>query len=471
MKSTTVLSTNGNLKSSITLFLLILTTACSLNPPQTASQNPDQPPNIIYILTDDQPAASIEHMPTVKNSLAAEGFTFSNGYVTTPQCCPSRASILTGKYAHNHGVLSNSKPIGGASVFNDTTTLATLLHEAGYQTALFGKYLNGYRALGRGYIPPGWDQWFAFVKSSPKTTGAGYYWGYTMSENGNRVQYGFEEEDYSTVVIEQKVIKFIKNAGNKPFFLYISLAAPHPRQLFLNKDSEYFNESMVSFTPNFNEEDLSDKPAWLQKLRKIDPEDATRTSLRVLKSLKPVDDAVKRIQSTLENYGLAENTVIIFHSDNGLSLGEHRRLNQKSCPYEECIKVPLVLYDPDHKTEGITIDSFALNIDIAPTILQIAGITPNQDMDGQSLLYLMEKDKQNWRDAFIFEHFQRKHQIPPYIGIRTERWKYVIYQSTGEIELYDMENDPWEMENLANTGGYEDIIAELQTKMDALLEK
>src|SRR5258708_1809294 len=229
--------------------------------------NPSKP-NIIFILTDDQPTESLPYMPNLQKELVAKGITFVNGYVTTPLCCPSRASILTGLYAHNHGVLTDRPPQGGATVFKDAQTIAVWLKAQGYRTALIGKYLNNYDALSPpGYVPPGWDEWDVFMTQGKNDMG--YYYGYSLSDNGRVIQYGQNPADYSADVLTAKALKFIQDSGNQPFFLYLAFYNPHQTYQAADRYKDMFKTD-AEFTPyrppNFLQQDLADKPRWLKDL-------------------------------------------------------------------------------------------------------------------------------------------------------------------------------------------------------------
>jgi len=428
-------------------------------------------PNIIIIMTDDQPVHSIEQMPSVQKELVENGITFENAYVTTPLCCPSRASILTGQYVHNHGVKTNRIPIGGATVFDDVSTLAVWLDEAGYHNGLIGKYLNDYDALPEGYVPPGWDDFHAFVKKDPDKD---FYFGYSMNENGKIVQYGFEQEDYSTDVICDKAVDFIRTNRDKPFFLMVNFYAPHQPYLAAERHKDLFKEYDENFTryapPNYYEEDLSDKPEWMQIGERPDKDYVEKVRQRMLRTLAGVDDSVGELVALLEEEGIRDNTLIIFMSDNGYALGDHGLIG-KACPYEECLRIPLVILYPDKITASRLDPSMVLNIDIAPTVMDLVGSPSPSTVDGLSFLPMLDAPQTDWRDGFLIEQFQddgedrsRTSYVPPYVGFLTREWKYIEYEN-GERELYDLINDPYEMENLASLAKYESVMQELAVRM------
>ena len=433
-------------------------------------------PNIIIILTDDQPYHTLQYMPNVQSELVEKGVNFTNAYVTTPLCCPSRASILTGQYVHNHGVKTNRAPEGGATAFDDRSTLAVWLHDAGYRTGLLGKYLNGYQDLQEGYIPPGWDDWQVFVKRDPDL---GFYYNYTLNENGRIVQYGRDEEDFSTDLLADRATQFIRDSSDQPFFLVFSVFAPHETYQSANRHKDLF-KSLDEFEryrpPNFFENDLTDKPAWVTQIKKPDVDYVDKVHERILRSLKSVDDSVDEITSTLDKMKIRENTLIIFMSDNGMSMGNNGVFG-KNCPYDACLQVPFVVSYPPITSVPRMDEHLVLNIDIAPTLIELAGVNQSAQIDGQSFLPILSDPTAQWRDGFLIEHFQDLADveesglaflIPGYIGFRTTHWKYVEYD-TGERELYDLLADPFELENIASQAENAQTIEELLEQIQVIL--
>jgi N-acetylglucosamine-6-sulfatase len=415
--------------------------------PATPTSSPASPlPNIVLILTDDQRWDSLWAMPKVRRLLAGPGVRFTNAFAVNPLCCPSRASILTGKYSHGTGVYTNFPPTGGFPAFDPSTTIATVLDERGYETALMGKYLNGY--LGTD-VPPGWDRWAAF--NGPK--GGVSFFDYTMSLDGVERSFGSAPSDYSTDVLARRAARFIRDAGG-PFFLYFAPSAPHMPALAPPRDADALPSIAPSRPPSFNEPDFSDKPRWLRSTPRyddglVDREDEIRT--KQLRSLPAVDDAVERIVDALRAAGELDRTMIVFASDNGFLHGEHR-LGGKQAAYEESIRVPMILrYDA--LTAGRGPDPrIALNIDLAPTFAEAAG-THLDGADGRSLLDLLRHPSRTGRRWFLIEHVQDESRylprIPTYCGVRSARWKYVEY-ADGSRELYDLVADPYEQRNLVD---------------------
>jgi N-acetylglucosamine-6-sulfatase len=298
-------------------------------------------PNVVLILTDDQRWDTLWAMPQVQSLIADHGVSFDNSFVVNPLCCPSRSTILTGEYSHDTGVYKNAPPYGGFGSFNDTSTVATWLHGAGYQTALMGKYLNGYKYAN--IIPPGWDRWFV---STTDDRGGFEYYNYTMSDQGTSVFYGSDPQDYSTDVLSGQADTWIRGADpTKPLFLEVATAAPHspatPGPKYINS----FDDLAPYRPPSFNELDASDKPEWVQQTALMNSSDIAATdSFRQdqYRTLLSVDDMVNTVVQALTDTGRLSNTMIVFASDNGYSWGEHRRWDRKSSPYENDTRVPLI---------------------------------------------------------------------------------------------------------------------------------
>ncbi len=432
-----------------------------LPPPTLASPTPGLKgkPNIVLILTDDQTLAEVGHMPTVASELTAKGMTFTNAFVVNPLCCPSRTSILTGRYSHSTHVYSNLPPYGGFQAFGhqDASTIATWLAAAGYDTALIGKYLNGYNKAG--YVPPGWDTWEAFTKND--------YFHYALSERGRNVPFGGAPDDYSTTVLGQAAVKFIDDApSTRPIFLYFATKAPHVPATPEPKYANALTNLPPYRPPNFNEADVSDKPAWLRAIKPLTKAQIADIDLFVRhqqETLLSVDDQIRNILSALQRTGRLSNTLIMYFSDNGLENGAHRLLN-KQVPYEESIHLPLIIrYDPVTRMHASTDDKFALNVDFAPTFADAAGIAA-PGAEGTSLMPLLEGKSVSWRTEFVIEHVIEPHRpgAPTFCAVRSERYKYILYSGTAGEELYDLRADPYEMQNLAGDSTYADVKARLR---------
>ena len=440
----------------------------------------DSRPNIILILTDDQPYETVKFMPTVRDVLIKEGVNFENGFITTPLCCPSRSSILTGEYAHNHEVYTNRTPLGGAPKLKDNSTIATWLQDARYRTGYFGKYLNEYDALTpEGYVPPGWDEWGAFLGRNISDDDEGstsYYGNYSFSENGKVVEYTGDSFIFGADLVTRKSVDFISTNRDQPFFLYASYYNPHsPYQWAERHDPQFrMNSALPAPMPyrplDFMEEDISDKPLFLRELHPISVGKIDISYKQILRSLLSVDDGVASILNALDKTGLERKTIIIYMTDNGLTVGDHRLGLTKNCAYEACIRTPFIVYAPDI-FPARNDSRLVANIDLAPTFAELAGISTPPTVDGSSFLPLLKDPKAAWREEILLEHWPTESGIgsliPEFYAVRTLDWKYVEY-STGEKELYDLKNDPYELTNLAGQPQYAQTEAELKTKLGEL---
>ena len=412
------------------------------NAPDVGAQGAT-PPNVVLIVTDDQRWDTLRYMPTVSSELVGKGVTFTNAFVVNPLCCPSRASILTGTYSHTNGVWSNaSTAYGGVRAFDDRATLATWLDEAGYETMLIGKYLNGYGpSLGSPFVPPGWDRWLAFFRVG--------YFNYKLTDGTNVWSYGPEpvDEQYSTDVLAAEAKAFISSATS-PFLLYFAPFAPHKSGPFTADPAPRHVDALAgapyTAPPSVNEADVRDKPRFIRRRSFYAVDDLTRLREEQLETLLAVDDAVAGILEALADAGKLENTLVVFTSDNGHTWGEHR-WSGKRVAYDESIRVPLVVRWDARSDPARKVRRPVLNLDVAPTITRAAGVTvPGRD--GRSLISLIRGRPVGWRSRFLIEYYDTV--FPSYCGTRSQRWKYVQYR-TGEEELYDLAEDPYELWNLA----------------------
>lgn len=426
------------------------------------------PPSIVLVLSDDQRWDTLWAMPTVQEALVAHGVTFTNSFVVNPLCCPSRASVLTGQYSHSTGVYLNSGAHGGYSAFHDATTIATVLHAHGYTTALIGKYLNGYgnAPSSHGYIPPGWDRWLAF-------SGGPRYYDYRLDDGKTVTYYGHEPSDYSTMVLSRAAVSFIRSA-HRPFFLVLAPYAPYEPATPPPGYDSVFNHFVWWRPPSFNEKDLSDKPAYVRALPPLTKEQikrAIRFGRQQLESALGVDNGVRAILTELEKRHMLTSTAIAYTSDNGVAWGEHPFIAaRKLVPYEEPIRVPLVIrYDRLVHEQSSDNGHLVLNVDLASTFAALAGLKL-PSADGRSLIPLLAGgDVPDWRHDFLIEHLSGPPQpsVPTYCALRTERYKYVLYQ-TGEEELYDLSRDPHELDNLAGTPAHQALQTSLNERLNVL---
>jgi N-acetylglucosamine-6-sulfatase len=426
-------------------------------------------PNVVVILTDDQRWDTLWAMPQVQNLLVKHGVTFTNAFVSNSFCCPSRATILTGNYSHTTGIYGNVPPHGGAPDFrkygDDKSTIATWLHADGYDTALFGKYLNDYHGP---YIPPGWTHWDAFNY-------AFRYYGFDAYTNNPKlcpggkqpcsVEYG--RNQYSTTVFGEAAASFIRNApAGKPLFVYYAPYAPHEPDVPADQYATRFENLPAWRPPNFNQRNVSDMPAYVRRQPLLTPKQVrfvAQFRRRQYETLLSVDDEVGSIVDALRATHRLAHTMIVFASDNGLAWGAHRfPAAEKRLPYDEATRIPLVVrYDPLTSTPR-TDAHLVLNLDWAPTFAALAGVS-HPKVEGRSFLPLLRGGPVSpaWRTWFLLEHWDHSPPAlaPTYCGIRSTRYLYVRY-GTGEQELYDQSKDPYDLHNVAGSPAYAGALAQ-----------
>ena len=472
-----------------------ITKALTAAPVSVTPNSAKGKPNIIFILTDDLNAEEFQYMPQLKALIADQGVTFSNYFVPESLCCPSRSSTQRGQYPHNTKIFTNNLPLGGFGRFfnldEENSTIAVWLQNAGYRTMLVGKYLNGYPGKnGPAYIPPGWNEWYSAVNGD-----AAYSeYNYILNENGQKVSYGNKPEDYGTDVYVGKAVDFIQRTAKtgQPFFMYLAPYAPHAPYTPAPRHANLFPDAKAPRSPNYNEADVSDKPGYLNNLPLITQKqmDTIDNDYRNrLRSLQAVDEGIQKIVNTLQAAGQLDNTYIFFTSDNGYHLGNHRMLEGKIAPYEEELHLILEVRGPNVPA-GKTLDHLVGNIDLAPTWAELGGATAADFVDGRSLLPLLSNNPTplaQWRHVFSLEwgpdpleeqavaktpvpqinpgedeppdpdqvnatalppDKQKKLVIPYFRGVRLQTMSYVEYR-TGEVELYDLKADPYELNNLA----------------------
>ena len=447
-------------------------------------------PNVVVVMTDDQDQASVKVMTTVQRALVDRGVSFANSYATTPECCPSRVSFETGQYPHNHGVLTRHPPDGGFSAFAAQpklieNALPAALHDAGYRTAYIGKYMNGYgirdyggiRSPGmRRFVPPGWDRWYVPIDHTDYTM-----YGYRLNENGHLRSYGLARSDYQTDVYARLAQTFIRKGANRPqpFFLTVGTLAPHqegpplvgPRERGrhprpAHRDLGRFGRRPLPSPPSFNEPNLSDKPSFLRDTPRLGN---TRISqLRNiyrsrLESLLAVDDLVRGLVHELRAAGELDNTYIVFTSDNGFMLGQHRKQGKRAV-YEESVRVPLIIRGPGLPA-GRVRSQLAANIDLAPTILDAAGVSPRLKMDGISLLPLAHNPAGGGTRSLVLEYLAGR---SGYSAVRTPDGFLYAEHRNGERQLYDLNEDPYELHNQAGRPSDARLEAKLARRLAAL---
>ncbi len=421
-----------------------------------AKSSTSKKPNIIYILTDDQrydelgimnPLLDTPHM----DSLANEGVHFKNAFVTTALCSPSRATILTGQYANTHGIVDNNAPIREGTIF-----FPSYLQKAGYETAFLGKWHMG----AQGDAPmPGFDKWISFA-------GQGHYYpeignGLTAKINidGKRV----DQKGYITDELTDYAINWLETRkSKKPFFLYFSHKAVHSDFRPAQRHVKQYEGQTVKLPANMadTEENYRGKPRWVKDQRSswhgVDfPYHSARDigvyKMEYHRTLSAVDDSIGRVRAWLKKNNLEENTVIMLMGDNGFLFGEHGLIDKRNA-YEESMRVPLLVMGPGFE-KGKVVQEVVANLDIAPTMLDIAGLKSPAQFQGRSFKKLANGEglKKPWNNEFAYEYFWEYNfpQTPTTFAVRTDRYKLIQYHGVWDREeLYDIVNDPTEMENL-----------------------
>ena len=423
-------------------------------------------PNIVLILVDDM---SMNLMPDALGELAKsmpnlaqmrrEGMTFDNYFVTDSLCCPSRTSILTGLLPHNSGVITNTPPNGGLVAFmqhgNEGKTFAVPLQAASYATGFMGKYLNGYEAEDSG-IPKGWTEW--------AVAGNAYAnFNYTINHNGAIIS----PEPHMTDELSALGQAFIAQASGGPFFLELSTFSPHAPYTPPDRYADAFPDITYPRTPAFAATPDAYAPQWIKDIPPLERRFQTKIDelyrLRV-QSMKGIDDLIGEVRGTLQDLGLAEDTYVIFTSDNGYHLGEFSLRAGKSTAFDTDIHVPLVVLGPGIAA-GSRNQDIVMNIDLHPTILDLAGLAPAALVDGHSLVPMLKGQAGPARSLAIVEHMQSDHNPddpdlsdpkagdpPTYVALRFKEALYVEYlDGSGEVGYYDMTTDPHQLRNIAHT--------------------
>ena len=397
-------------------------------------------PNVVILMSDDQRWDTITPTltPNIWDNLVNTGplfpdsvsTAFTDAFVPDPLCCPSRTSTLTGRYSHTTGVYANVPPYGGFASFDDTHTIATDFRSAGYQTAMIGKYLNGYNAGIEDYIPPGWDRWFA--------VNTGVFYNYVAQSDGVHLQYGSQPSDYATRVLSSQAVSFVQGAkaAGEPFFLYYAFTAPHAPAIPDPTDVGRFASVPLPIPPSYNvaqDPTGAGKPGYI--LRQL-PKDPSAFHQRQLESTYGVDRAVGSLLDVLP-----PNTIVVYMSDNGMLWGEHRWVG-KLVPYNESIRIPMILTSLDGSftlPASWAPDDLTLNVDLRPTLEAAAGVPLSNSVDG------LDWGSDPPRNAFVLEHGG---DSLSYCGAREKNWMYARY-SDGFEELYNEAVDQYEMDNLA----------------------
>ncbi len=431
-------------------------------------------PNVVLIETDDQTAESVRVMKHVNSLIGNRGTTFTNSFVNFSLCCPSRATFLTGQYMHNHNVRDNQVPSGGFGRFQNlhaSNNLAVWLEDAGYYTALVGKYLNGYTNQPR--VPRGWSEWHV---AAPDTQDL---YDYRMNDDGVLVDRGRAPADFKQDVFTSRAVGLVNRRApsDQPFFLWLTYTAPHWGGPEPNpnpptdcngtakpapRHAHSFDSATQPKSANFNEVDVSDKPTEIRNLPRFNSGQIAgiqRMYRCELEALQSVDEGVQKVVEALLAAGELNDTLIIFTSDNGFFHGEHRLSQVKRHIYEESIRVPLLMRGPGIPV-GARVSDLVINADLAPTIVNVAGATPGLTMDGRSLIGIAQ-------NPGIEEDRELLIEQPNLAAIRTERYIYAEY-SSGERELYDLQQDPLELHSRHATPAYAPVRAQLATELQKL---
>ena len=435
-------------------------------------------PNIVFIITDDQrwDSLGVTGHPFARtpnlDGLAREGALFGNAFTTTPLCSPSRASFLTGQYARAHKVTNNDR-VGLDVISHTLMTFPRRLREAGYETAFVGKWHMGLDDSRR----PGFDHWISFK-------GQGVYLDPVVNVDGRQLQLDGHMTDY----LNRRALEFVTRPHKKPFLLYLAHKALHTPYIPLKRHESLY--AGARYTPPVSaDEDLSGKPVLRRAVEPVDwttvegvapepPEsrrgrgtDRDSVVRDQLRTLAAVDEGVGLLMSALKRSGRLDDTFIVFTSDNGYLLGEHGQFDNKRFAYEESIRVPFIVRYPRLAAPGTKVDALALNVDVAPTLLSLAGAEPLEKVHGRSLLPLLGGRADGWRESFLAEYFIEKvaPRAPSWQAVRTTRWKYIRYtELEGMDELYDLAADPHEMRNLVGEPAAQSALREMKAELERL---
>jgi len=446
-------------------------------------------PNVVMIMSDDQDFRSMWAMPQTRELIGSTGTTFQHEAVTLPLCCPSRATFLTGQYPHNNGIQWNAAPGGGYYKLDGSETLPVWLQRAGYRTVHIGKYLNEYGEKDPTEVPQGWSEWYGGV--DPTTYD---YYNYTLNHDGKLRTYGESPRDYSTDVIGRIASHQIKKSsqGNKPFFLNVAPIAPHTvaagngatkegtPAVPAPRDADVFANTPLPPWPNFNEADLSDKPALLPYFPKPLGADAIDSLTDHydgrMGAVLGIDDLVARVEDSLHQAHVARNTVVIYTSDNGWILGEHRLSDTdttnrraggvKFLPYEASSRVPLMISGPGFPA-GRKVKSPTVNADLTSTILDVADAKPGLPQDGISLRGVAQHPKRTADRGVLTEAFANPRLVPPYKSIHTKRYRW-DQTEVGFTGLIDLKLDPWELQSVHDDPRYTEVKKALQAGLAQL---
>lgn len=421
--------------------------------------------NVVVVLTDDQRWNSLWSMPDI-SELASHGTRFDRAFVSYPVCGPVRASIISGGFrASNTGIISNNLSIAPFRRFNDRDTIALDLQRAGYRTLFVGKYLHGYPEV-KGYVPPGWTGWVGNNEGVDEP-----WYNFTVTKGSSGEQPGKGSligpiPQHVTEFHRDEILSFLDEVGSESFFvLWAAFPPHHPATPALGDEGLY--SEYVHRGRGYGEEDLSDKPLWVQNpSRNPDskrPDDEFHRDQ--LRSLKQLDSSVREIVEKVEAMGEAERTIFFIVSDNGYLWGEHG-LSSKGVAYEEAIRVPLVAFGGGVSDRVVNALVLA-DLDLAPTVRELAGL-PGSRSDGESLVPFLRGETPAFRQSVFFESWGNGSDGPfaTWAALRTSRWKY-IEQANGEHELYDLWSDPFELQSVHLDSQYQSILYDFKNQLNA----
>jgi N-acetylglucosamine-6-sulfatase len=462
----------------VTIVVVALTAAIvgRAQAPPAGSISPT-PRNVVLILSDDHRYDFMGFHPNAPewletpslDRMAAGGAHVVNAFVTTALCSPSRASILTGRYAHRHGVVDNQSPIREGTVF-----FPQYLQKAGYRTGYIGKWHMG-EDLDSDRPRPGFDHWISFQ-------GQGVYVNPTLNVNGERRQM----QGYTTDLLTESAVEWMKaqtGAGSRPFFLYLSHKAVHAEFIPSDRHRGRYASVAIPYPPTManTETNYRERPRWVREQRyswhgvdymyhgQFDFDTFYR---RYAETLLTLDEGVGRVLDFLDHSGLARNTVVIYMGDNGFLLGEHGLIDKRQA-YEESMRVPMLAYAPGLIPARSTVTTMVRNIDVAPTILALAGVRSEHDMDGQSVVPALRGEKMNVEDELLYEYYWEYAfpHTPTTFALRSGRYKFIYYHGIWDLnEFYDLQTDPQEQRNLVNVPSYAAEIKKLSERLFDRLE-
>jgi arylsulfatase A-like enzyme len=466
-----------------TIYCPLVLTFSLFHAGESQGQSKSEKPNIIFVLVDDlrwDAMGFTGKYPFLKtpniDQLRKEGVHFQNAFCTHSLCAPSRATILTGMFAQTNGVSTNQE--GREFNPDKTPSFAQILQDEGYKTAFIGKWHMAESNEPR----KGFDYWCSF-------SGQGNYNGNELNINGKSIR----NEGYITDELNKYALNFIDQNGDKPFCLYLSHKAVHQPFTPAERDKDLYSNDLVPEPAGWRD-NMESKPAW----QRIEPNMEQRLRLRdkdlnkiipvkirqfgpwpaktgkgeqknYLRCLSSVDDGLGEIYDLLRKKGILDNTVIVFAGDNGFFHGEHGK-GDKRLAYNESMRIPLVMRYPKIAKAGKTVSEMVLNADIAPTFLEVAGVKIPEQMQGKSLIPLLESKKDGWRKSFLFTYWPDLiYSIPRITAIRTERYLYSTTPDLNDIdELYDEQADPAELNNLADNPKFSELKKKLSKELEQL---